>query len=196
MRKNVTVIFSLVLVACLLISASVNKSSSGAPPSHTGAPGEMTCGASGCHDDNKLNNGTASLEIEVGAKEKYFIPGKTYPVKIRIKDKNISRFGFQLVALESKSLTNCGILQICDSIRTKLVGNSYKLQNRKYATYTFNGTDALEEGMSEWVINWTAPSDLKESVNFYVSAVSANDDMYDKGDHVYTQKLTMRYKKN
>jgi len=196
MRKNAILISGLGIVACLLISASVNKSSSGAPPSHTGAPGEMTCGVSGCHDDNGLNNGTATLEIEIGNKETAVSPGKTYPVKIRIKDRKVSRFGFQLVALESESLENCGELQICDSVRTKLVANAYKLQNRKYATYTFNGTDTLKEGMSEWIVNWTAPRDLKESVSFYVAAVSANDDMYDKGDHVYTSKLNLRRKKN
>ena len=87
MRKKIIVISSLALFACVLSSASIDKSSSGAPASHTGAPGENTCAASGCHDDNKLNKGTASLQIEVGAREKEIVPGQTYPIKIKISDK-------------------------------------------------------------------------------------------------------------
>lgn len=196
MRKKIIVISSLALFACVLSSASIDKSSSGAPASHTGAPGENTCAASGCHDDNKLNNGTASLKIEVGAHEKVIVPGQTYPIKIKISDKQVSRFGFQLVALESQSLDNCGTLMIKDSARTKLVSNAYKLKDRKYVTYSFNGTDATGEGVSEWIVNWKAPTNFKKSVTFFVAAVSANDDMHDKGDRVYTSKLKLRFKRN
>jgi hypothetical protein len=195
MKKSIAYLSFITLTGILFISASLEKSSSGAPASHTGAPGEMTCAASGCHDDHTINAGTASLELTIGKGETSVVPGKTYPIKIKISDKNISRFGFQLVALDSKTQANSGTLFINDSLRTKLVSNSYKLKDRKYATYSFNVTDATSEGMSEWVVNWTAPLDLKHSVDFYVSAVSANDDMHDKGDHVYTSKLSIRSKK-
>jgi hypothetical protein len=58
-------------------------------------------------------------------------------------------------------------------------------------TYTFNGTDAISKGIGEWIVNWTAPADLKTPVTFYVAGVSANDDMSDKGDKVYTKQLTI-----
>ncbi len=41
--------------------AFAERSSSGAPASHTGAPGEKTCATSGCHDDHLINSGKASL---------------------------------------------------------------------------------------------------------------------------------------
>jgi hypothetical protein len=164
--------------------------------SHTGAPGEQTCAASGCHDDNVINEGTAHLKMEVGMGETSIVPGKTYPIKINISDKNVSRFGFQLVVLDSKTQTNCGTLLLSDSLRTKLVTNAYKFKDRKYATYSFNGTDATSDGVAEWFVNWTAPIDLKQNVDFYVSAVSANDNMNDKGDKVYTTMLHLKAKKN
>ena len=196
MKKNIAISSFITLIAILFVSAAIEKSSSGAPASHTGAPGEQTCATSGCHDDNVINVGTANLKIEVGNRETSIVPGKTYPIKINISDKNVSRFGFQLVVLESKTQTNCGTLQLSDSLRTKLVKNAYKLKDRKYATYSFNGTDATSEGAAEWFVNWTAPLDLKQNVDFYVSAVSANDNMNDKGDKVYTTMLHLKAKKN
>ncbi|WP_317898054.1 choice-of-anchor V domain-containing protein [Aurantibacillus circumpalustris] len=196
MKKNISIISLLAITSILFTSAALEKSSSGAPASHTGAPGEKTCAASGCHDDNAVNAGSAKLTIEVGNKETSFVPGKTYSVKIKISDKDVSRFGFQLVVLDPASLSNCGTLLIRDSLRTKLVSNAYAMQDRKYATYSFNGTDATSDGMSEWVVNWTAPEGKISNADFYVSAVSANDNMNDKGDHVYTKKLNLNAKKN
>ena len=85
-----------------------------------------------------------------------------------------------------------GAFQITDSARTQIVTNEYKLKERKYVTYTFDGTDAISEGKGEWTINWTAPLDAKKPVTFYLAAVSANDDMSDKGDKVYTNSFTFK----
>lgn len=191
MIKKIITSLCFALSGFLLIAATIKKSSAGAPASHTGAPEEKTCATSGCHDDNAINKGTASLSVSLGENVDHIIPGKTYPVKIRITDPNVNRFGFQIVALESKSLNNEGVFSIVDSIRTQTVKNAYGLKERNYVTYTFNGTDAVSSGVGEWVVNWTAPSSLRKPVTFYVAGVSANDDMSDKGDKVYTTSLTI-----
>jgi hypothetical protein len=178
-----------------LLSATIRKSSSGAPASHTGAPGEKTCAAAGCHDDTTPNIGEAQVSLELGDNTTTFIPGKTYPVKVRIVDDKASRFGFQIVALDAKSLADVGAFRISDSARTQVVSNEYKLKERKYVTYTFDGTDAVSEGKGEWTVDWTAPADAGK-VTFYVAAVSANDDMSDKGDKVYTTHYTFKQGKS
>lgn len=162
-------------------------SSAGAPASHTGAPGEATCATEGCHDDGKLNSGSALLSLQFEDSVKKILPGKTYSLIVRITDKNVNRFGFQLLALDSKADLNSGDFIITDSIRTKITTNRYKLQNRKYVTYTFNGTDAVEKGTGEWKVKWKAPEKIESKITFYLSGVSANDDMSDKGDLVYTR---------
>lgn len=194
MKKKIITSVGLLLSAFLVIAATIKKSSSGAPASHTGAPGEETCATSGCHDDGKINSGTAKVELTFGNNETTFVPGHTYPVKVKISDPNVTRFGFQILALESKNSTEQGIFQITDSLRTQIVKNAYKLQDRKYVTYTFNGTDAVKTGEGEWVVNWTAPKEAKKPITFYVGAVSANDDMSDKGDKVYTKSFTINNK--
>ena len=190
------IVLAVVSLGSLLILASattaIRKSSSGAPASHTGAPGEKTCATAGCHDDTTPNIGSAQVSIELGNKEREFVPGRTYPIRIRITDQNVSRFGFQIVALEAKTLRDLGAFHITDSARTQIVSNEYKLKERKYVTYTFDGTDAVSLGNGEWVVNWTAPLNAKKPVTFYLAAVSANDDMSDKGDKVYTTSYTFK----
>lgn len=192
MKKNTFVKLGFLAVTGLLLSATIRKSSSGAPASHTGAPGEQTCATVGCHDDNRINSGTAQLDLQLDENTSTVHPGHTYALKVKISDPGVSRFGFQLLALESKTQRDVGTFQISDSSRTQLVSNPHQLKDRRYITYTFDGTDAVSEGYGEWTIKWTAPTDLKKSVNFYLAAVSGNDDMSDKGDKVYTKRFTFK----
>jgi hypothetical protein len=191
MKRTFVTTVGLLITASIIISATIRRSSSGAPASHTGAPNEETCATSGCHDDNTLNSGTAFIDVSLGDNVHKLVAGKTYPLKIKITDENVSRFGFQVVALEEGSKNNIGSFVIIDSLRTQFAKNLYKLTDRNYVTYTFSGTDAVSVGIGEWIVNWTAPADLKKPITFYVAGVSANDDMSDKGDKVYTKSLTI-----
>lgn len=186
--KKIAVLFSIVSIT--LMAMVRERSSSGAPASHTGAPGEKTCATAGCHDDNTINSGTASLNIDMGATTQY-TPGKTYPVKIRITDPGVNRFGFQIVALKNTDNSNIGIFELVDKKQTQMVHNKYELSDRQYITYTFEGTDAIYDGTGEWVVNWIAPTADVGAVTFYAAAVSGNDDGIDKGDHVYTSVKTI-----
>lgn len=189
MKKKIIV--SLAFALPVLIMAFAERSSTGAPASHTGAPGEKTCATGGCHDDHPINTGTAQLSIEIGSGLTHYIPGKTYPVKIRIADPDVNRFGFQVVALIDQTKENAGTFTITDAERTQFMRNDLELTTRKYITYTFNGTDAVSNGVGEWMLNWTAPSLPTGNITFYVAAVSANDDGTDKGDVVYTNHQTL-----
>lgn len=192
MKKAIVniLIGSAVLIA---FAATPGRSSSGAPASHTGAPNEKTCATSGCHDDGKLNEGDAKVSVEIGNKHKSLKGGKTYPVRIRITDPGKVRFGFQILALDTLTKSSVGKFTIVDKERTQLVSNMYELKNREYVTYTFNGTDAVKDGLGEWIVNWTAPENLSSSIVFFVGAVSANDDMSDKGDKVYTMGQPIKF---
>jgi hypothetical protein len=184
-----TTLLLVVIVMIAIMAMSPEKSSSGAPPSHTGAPGEATCATIGCHDDNTTNNGTAKLTINMGGATHY-VPGQTYPVSVQITDPSITRFGFQVVALAANK-QNAGSFSLADGLRTQFAKNTKEFADRQYVTYTFNGTDAVSAGKGEWLMNWTAPSSNIGAVTFYASAVSANDDESDKGDHVYTTSNTL-----
>ena len=182
--KNKIIVAGIVLMGFIIVAASPKRSSSGSPASSTGAPNETTCAKSGCHDDNSINSGNASLSLQIGDSITNYIPGKTYSLKVKISENAVSRFGFQLVALTNKN-SNAGKFQLVDQVRTQIVSNNLELTDREYVTYTFAGTDGTN-GASEWMINWTAPSSNIGPVSFYLAGVSANDDMTDQDDHVYT----------
>jgi hypothetical protein len=189
MKKKI--VLSLAVIVPVFIMAFAERSSTGAPASHTGAPGEQTCATSGCHDDNTLNSGVAKLTIDIGSGgiTKY-VAGQTYPIKVSIADAGVSRFGFQIVALD-QSTGNAGTFTITDQVRTQFMKNQHELADRSYITYTFSGTDATPSGTAEWTVNWTAPATTSGNITFYAAAVSANDDGTDKGDVVYTTNNTL-----
>jgi hypothetical protein len=182
--KQPVLLFAGLTVLTLLLTSG-GKSSSAAPASHTGAPDEESCAQSGCHDDNEMNKGTAKLELKgIGQNEK-IVSEKVYELKVRISDPGVTRFGFQLLAVTNDSLKNAGEFIITDAQRTQIVQNRAKLFDRRYVTYTFDGTDAVKKGEGEWTVSWKAPKN-SQKISFYLAAVSANDDMHDKGDKVYT----------
>lgn len=185
MKKKI--ILTVAVALSFLIMAFVDRSSSGAPASHTGAPDEKNCATSGCHDDHVINSGTANLSIVIASGNiTHYTAGETYPITIRISDPHVSRFGFQVVALTEQTKENAGSFTITDHERTQFMRNELAMVNRKYVTYTFNGTDAVSDGVGEWSVNWTAPAGSTGNIIFYAAAVSADDDGTDKGDMVYT----------
>ena len=163
MKKKIVYI-CLATLPFLMVAFAPERSSAGAPASHTGAPGEQTCATVGCHDDNVVNTGTASLNIEVGSGVTQYVAGQTYPIKIKISDANVNRFGFQLVALDDKSNKNVGTFEIVDHERTQFMLNEHSatLKNRNYVTYTFAGTDATTRRLLQWccgcLVHWVHSS--------------------------------------
>ncbi|MES2767340.1 MAG: choice-of-anchor V domain-containing protein [Bacteroidota bacterium] len=163
----------------------LDPTSAGAPVSSTGAPGEVNCTTSGCHDDGTPNTGTAQTFLKIEGNPQAYTPGQSYDVTVQIADADVVRFGYQLVALTGDG-KNAGNFTVLDEERTQVIQNHLKLTDRQYATYTYDGTAALKTGESEWKIRWTAPETNAGDVQFYLATVSANDDNTDKGDRVYT----------
>ena len=186
-----------VLLICILLSlvylfqASSKVVSFGAPASSTGAPGEKSCAKSGCHDTSLENEGPAILDLQVGISISSYVPGATYPVKVSIQDGRVVRFGFETVVLRDETNFNTGFITLTDPDRTQIITNSATLKNRKYVTYTYEGSNAVSSGLGEWEFEWTAPASGAGTITLYVAAVSANNDDTDYGDNVYTSQLTL-----
>ena len=190
---NKKFIYLAILAVPILIMAKMPEQLSfGAPVSSSGAPDEVTCANSGCHDDSQINKGTALLSLKVGDAITSYVPGKVYPITVKITEPGVSRFGFQIVAIKDNDRSNAGEMAVTDDLRTQLITNDIALQDRKYITYTYPGTEASSAGTGEWTMNWTAPETDVGPVTLYVASVSANNDRTDKGDHVYTTALTLK----
>ena len=190
MNKKVLALI-IVMLPVLMMAKLPELLSFGAPVSTTGAPDEVNCSTSGCHDGFSVNGGNANLTFSVGNNISEYIPGQTYPVTVTISEPGVTRFGFQLVALKNADSLNAGDLVITDVNRTQIITNPIELTDRKYITYTYEGTVPFSSGMGQWTFNWTAPGQNVGPVTLYVASVSANDDNTDGGDHVYTLSKTL-----
>lgn len=190
MNKKIIYIAAIALPV-FIMARMPEQLSFGAPVSSSGAPDEVTCATSGCHDDSKINNGNALLSVEVGNSITKYVPGQTYPIKVKISESNVNRFGFQIVALKDNDHLNAGNMIITDNIRTQVRQNDIALMDRQYVTYTYQGTEPYVPGVGEWTFNWTAPEKNEGPVTLYIASVSANNDNSDKGDHVYTTSLKL-----
>jgi hypothetical protein len=190
MNKKI-IYLAIVMLPILIMARMPEQLSFGAPVSSSGAPGEVTCAKSGCHDDSPINKGNALLQAEMGNNITKYIPGKTYPLTVRIAESGVNRFGFQIVALKNNDNMNAGDISVMDGLRTQVITNDIELQDRKYGTYTYQGTEPFAPGVGEWTMNWTAPDKNVGPITLYIASVSANNDNTDKGDHVYTASLTL-----
>lgn len=179
------------VISVLTAYQPVDIMGNGAPASSTGAPSENSCAVSGCHDTYLSNFGTASLNISIIPDVHEYVPGNKYTVKISIADNNISRFGFQFVALKNSDQSNAGNIEVTDANRTQVIYNYLNLLDRQYATYTYLGSEAVTTGLGEWTFEWIAPQQNTGSVSFYFAGTSADNDGTDNGDHVYTQSLQL-----
>ena len=194
MKRNKRIVYGILVSIPFLIMGTqpMDIMSDGAPVSSSGAPDEQTCAVEGCHSDSKVNTGTAQLALEVGAGgESTYEPGKTYTMKVTITDAGVERFGYQLLALKDADKMNAGNFVITDAQRTHVLQNYTEKFDRRYATYTYEGSAAVETGKGAWELNWTAPTEDVGSITLYLAGISANNDMTDKGDDTYTTSVTL-----
>lgn len=184
MKTLLLILSSICLYGAIMQADLTEIMSFGAPPSSTGAPEEITCAESGCHDDGpepmKHNNHLMTIEAPNGT----LIPGDTAIITIQVKDNDIERFGFQVTAIDEhgKSL---GEFIITDSEHTQVIQNHVDLLDRQYVTYTKAGTLAQKVGEHAWSFKWIVPKTEAKFAHFFLATVSANNDNKDKGDRVY-----------
>ncbi len=166
--------------------------SGGAPTASTGAPSEKNCATSGCHSEFAPNSGVAKLAVSLensGIKE--YEPGKTYPITVSMTNPDIIRFGFQVVALRNSDNTNVGTIKLLDNERTQILPGYGTIADRRYITYTYEGTNAVSSGYGEWSFEWTAPETNEGPITFYIGSIAANDDGTDAGDYAYSKRITL-----
>lgn len=165
--------------------------SNGAPAASTGAPDEKHCATSGCHSDFPINTGAAELSVSIGSGITPYELGKTYPITVSVSDPGLVRFGFQAVALKNSDNANAGTIKLLEPQRTQIIPGYGTLSDRKYITYTFEGTSAFSSGLGKWTFEWTAPATNEGAVTFYIASIAANNDGTDAGDYSYTKKIML-----
>jgi uncharacterized protein (TIGR03437 family) len=153
---------------------------SGPPPGVSGAPGEGSCWAAGCHQSptGALVENSNAIEITFPAGPRYQ-PGIQQRLRLTITDPQGRGFGFQLSVRDGQN-RQAGTLAPADA-RTQLTtegGISY-----------LEHTNAFADGIFEF--NWTPPATAVGTVTFYVAANAANMNGSSAGDRIHLRRISV-----
>ena len=156
----------------------------GGPAQSTGAPGEATCGRSGCHAVAE-NQGDATIELQFNEGATNYVANEVYPMTVSLSNlQEEAKNGFQIVALDSLD-NNIGSWELTNETTTQIrAGNS--LSDRNYVTHTRDGV-----AQTSWDFNWQAPDDLGGAVTFYLSVNDSNNNGGRTGDAIYISSLSI-----
>lgn len=152
------------------------------PVARTGAPGETTCGASGCH-----NGGSFVGTVALSGLPDTVTVNQNYTVTLT-NTSNAVRAGFQLTCLSGTS-SYVGTL-------TNGVGTSIGTNNstgRKYIRQS--SPKNLSGGAASWTFTWKAPASAPgDSCKMYFVSLCANGNGEKDGDNVLvsSKKVVLR----
>lgn len=148
---------------------------------HSGAPGEQTCAA--CHSPGTGGSGSLTITGDVGTNG--YNPGQTYNMSVTINHSGSSKFGFNLVALDSNNA----------SIGTLTAGTGSQALNgpssRRNLTHTSSGAATSTPGTKIFNFTWKAPTSYSGAVTFYAAGNASDNNGGTSGDFVYIGNLTV-----
>jgi len=168
--------------------------SSGPDPGHSGAPGERTCAAAGCHTGTAVNGGPGSVRITTAGAN--YTPGQRQRVTVTVSDPNQRRWGFQLTARSGADFrTQAGSFtpgadrftqEICSDQNFRELPGCPASTVYRYIQHTTSGTRGGTTGSVTYEFEWTPPASNAGPVRLYVAANAANGDGSISGDRIYT----------
>ena len=149
----------------------------GAEAARTGAPGNGTCGISGCHSSSEVNSGTGSIAITPPAA---IIAGDTVAYTIKVSQSGAQIFGFQ--ATMRKASDN------------RVVGKFVLSEGQEFSDalgdYITHENAIVTNDENEWTLRWVAPAEDEGDIIMYAAGVAGNNNNNRMGDHVYTTSAT------
>lgn len=180
-----------IILLPLLFGQFTYRKSGGSHPGSTGAPPEnTTCAQPNCHSPALVTyNDTIVNKLIFPTSNNTYVPGVTYKITVQVRNPNISRFGFEILALQYATNTTIGEFSIIDSNRTHLIQRSIGTDDRTSVTHSIDGTPAITLGFNEWSFNWTAPLKNEGDVVFYYSTNSTNNNNNELGDAIYVSSF-------
>ena len=182
-------ILSIVGTSSLFV-APLYAFSGGPPPYVTGAPGDATCNASGCHNSFATNSATGVIFSIAPVKgPAVYKPGKTVKLKVAFTNTSIANLhGFEMTAVDPSGNKVGTFKKI--GMFTQVIPRLPKKDKGAYIEQTLQGSKK-----KFWIVKWTAPIGTpKIPVTLYAAGVDANKDGRETGDYVYTTTLVVNPK--
>jgi hypothetical protein len=168
---------SLSIVTAALVGAHLT----GPPPGYTGAPGEETCAATGCHTPPAIMPETdfgIFTELIGGDTSRIRVDAVINPLQHSLP------LGFQVTILDTSNQPVGGII-LDDPVRTQVMLGS---MGRTYVSHTQQG--AVGDNCSNcerWTFRWVQPTPLGDRVIIYAAGCITDGNSGPDGDVVLMQ---------
>ena len=180
----------LFLLLSVVLIRDVVSYTNGSNPGYTGAISEGNC--TSCHASYSLvTSGTQWNRIRMRSNipSTGYLPDSTYTITLTYAETGISKFGFQLTALDTTNAA-AGTFSTADS-RTSTSSTSVGGKTRYYIGQTTTGSARVATDSTAWSFKWKAPSTNVGKVQFFVNLNSTNNNGSDNGDYIYKKDFTI-----
>jgi hypothetical protein len=157
----------------------------GPAPNVTGGFEGPTC--RDCHFDQPLNDERGTLQL-TGVPEQYEAK-HPYQMTVTLSRPGLIRGGFQIAARftdGSRRRRQAGTWRLLD--RRVQVVHSETDPPVQFLQHTNAGSVAADTGTLSWTMEWIAPEEGTDAVQFNVAGNASNDDTSPLGDYVYIEE--------
>ncbi len=176
LSKTITIVFFCTIIASGIVMAFSDGQNIG---EWSGAPGENACS---CHGNTNIGSGSAMLTANGN-----MVPGDTVTISAKLKNDNMSRWGFAVTVLDENNL-RVGELIVTDSARTR---QNLAVNDRQYIKQTELGTDNGTMDSTIWQFQWVTPPEEFNKVTFYIAGLACNGNSNSHGDSSYSTSLSI-----
>ena len=180
----------LFLLLSIAVVSEVVSYTSGASPAYTGAISEGNC--TSCHSSYSLvtsGNQWNRIRMRSNIPSTGYLPDSTYTITITYAESGISKFGFQLTALDTTNAA-AGTFSTADN-RTSTSSTSVSGKTRYYIGQTTTGSARVATDSTAWSFKWKAPSTNVGKVELYTTVNATNDNSSSSGDYIYKKDFTI-----
>lgn len=147
------------------------------PTGRTGAPGEGTCGDSGCHSPAGIYT---TAKVGISGIPDTIVANQTYTLTLTNESAAV-RAGFQLTCFDANNAM-CGTLTAPPGSGVNIGGTT-----KKYARQSTPKN--LSGGTTSWTFTWKAPAAIAgNKATFYFVSLAANGNGQRTGDNVAVNK--------
>ncbi len=147
------------------------------PAGRTGAPGETTCQASGCHSGSSFSG-----SVEISGVPDTVVANQSYTVTLTNAGDAV-KAGFQMTVLNNAN----------QKTGTLTTGTGSSIGNAGGRQYIRQSSPRnLANGEASWTFTWKAPETVvDDSIHFYFVSLCANGNGQKTGDNVLVNKKSM-----
>lgn len=180
MLKKITVV-AIILSSLLVVKNAFNNATTPIA-GYSGAPGDQTCAASGCHVGvTKFRDPILGFKINTPANATVYTTNTPYVFLVNFPLSTPGAGGFLVSALDDNN-NNAGTLEIISASTTDTISSI--INGRKYIGH--KGT-----GNSAWLFRWRSPSSYVGKVTFYCAALFGDGNTQVTNDVTYLDTIQL-----